>query len=192
MTENLGVVYEQTTDRIRTLWRNCRLSKQAKDFLSFLIEKNIDGTKYSKLLGPLDVPDVFPYDTEYNNSGSVDGKWKLGPKTHIYSRAISLSGYVTANRDKFPNAKLHFLFSSGENEVYSTVRNSLNRTIQRLWRWRLLERYYIPSFCGSKHFYFITEKGKQVYQAKCCSRRMQQLAVFSPKETALMLREGPK
>lgn len=195
--DDLSVVQPYTTDRIRSLWRNYKLSKQAKDFLRFLIEKNIDGTAYSKPHNNLEPYDDFPHQSKCVGSGYVDGKWKRGLETDFYSKGISLIGYVSANKNKFLDARLYIGSMTGELSTNNIVlKNSLNRTIHRLWHWQILGRFYFPSMYGPKHYYFISEKGRRIFHAKCCLQRKQhleqksaELAILSLKQTALMVRQ---
>lgn len=194
---DLSVVQAHTTDRLRSLWRDYRLSEQAKDFLTFLIEKNIDGITYSKPHNKLEPYDDFPHKSKCIDSKMVDGKWKAGPEIDFYSKGISLIGYISANRNKFPDAGLYVGSSTGELSTHNlALRNSLNRTIQRLWHWGLVQRFYFPSMYGPRHYYFITEKGRRVFHAKCCLQPKQhleqkstQLATLVLKQTALMVKQ---
>jgi hypothetical protein len=195
--DDLSVVCAETTDSLRSLWRDYKLSKQAKDFLTFLIEKNIDGATYSKPRNNLEPCDDFPHQTKYVGSKEVNGKWIVGVKTDFYSKGVSLIGYISANRNKLPDPGLFVNSLSGELSTNNlALRNSLNRTIHRLWHWGILRRFYFPSMYGPKHYYFITEKGGRVFHAKCCVRHKQhleqkstELATLVLKQTALMVRQ---
>lgn len=195
---DLSVVQPQTTDRLRSLWKDHKFSKQAKDFLRFLIEKSIDGTTYSKPYDALKPYDGFPHESKWIRGKFVDGKSKQASEEIIvYSKGISLIGYINANRNKFSDPRLYIGSLTGELSTNNRVlRNSLNRTIHRLWRWGLVLRFYFPSMYGPKHHYFISEKGRRVFHAKCCLQPKQHLEQKSTelatpvlKQTALMVRQ---
>jgi len=195
--DDLSVVQAQTTDRLRSLWRDHKFSKQAKDFLTFLIEKKIDGTTYSKPHNNLEPYDDFPHQSKCVGSKYVNGKWERDQETDFYSKGISLVGYIGANRNKFQDAGLYVGSLTGELSTNNrALRNSLNRTIRRLWHWGIVQRFYFPSMYGPKHYYFIAEKGRRVFHAKCCLQSKQhleqkstELATLVLKQTALMVRQ---
>ena len=146
----LNVVYTHTTDRIR-------LSKQAKDFLKFLVENNIDGSIFSRKEDE-NIPDFYP---------EISVKYINNEYVSFYRKGISLIRYIDLNRDKFPNHKLFASSISGHLSTHNnSLRNSLNRTINRLWKWRLIERFSCRRFYGAKHYYFITLRGKRVLELK--------------------------
>jgi hypothetical protein len=150
----LSVVCVQTTDRIR-------LSKQAKAFLQYLYENNINGEIYSK--------DTSLEREPFPEIGTklIDGKY-----VSFYGKGISLIDYVALNCDKIPNHGLYVGSCTGKLSTHNlSLRNSLNRTILKLLRWRLIDRFRHATFYGSKHYYFITLKGKQVFEAKRLLRK---------------------
>jgi hypothetical protein len=150
----LSVVYTHTTDRIR-------LSKQAKAFLQYLYENDINGEIYSK--------DTSLEHETFPEIGTklIDGKY-----ISFYRKGISLIDYIALNCDKIPNHGLYVGSCTGKLSTHNlSLRNSLNRTILRLWKWKLIERFCYSAFYGSKHYYFITLKGKQVFEAKRLLRK---------------------
>lgn len=149
----LNVVYTYTTDSVKLY----RLSKQAKDFLKFLVENNIDGSIFSSKEHE-NSPDFYP---------EIGVKDINNEYVWFYRKGISLIRYIDLNRDKFPNHKLFVSSITGNLSTHnSSLRNSLNRTINRLWKWRLIERFSCRRFYGAKHYYFITLKGKHVLELK--------------------------
>jgi hypothetical protein len=167
MVEVLNVVCGNTTDRVRQQWRHYRLSKQAKDFLKFLIDNNINGEIYSKThnnkLEPLD---NFPHDYKYVN----------GEYVYFYRKGVSLIDYIITNKNKFNDPALFTCSLCGNIHTRnSSLRNSLNRTINRLFTWQLIERFYHPTMYGAKYYYFVTKRGKTVFQAKCCVHSKQHI-----------------
>jgi hypothetical protein len=142
----LSVVCTHTTDRIR-------LSKQAKALLQYLYENDINGEIYSK--------DTSLEREPFPEIGTklIDGKY-----VSFYGKGVSLIDYVALNCDKIPNHGLYVGSCTGKLSTHNlSLRNSLNRTILK---WKLIERFCYSAFYGSKHYYFITLKGKQVFEAK--------------------------
>jgi len=146
MVEPLSVVRADTTDRIR-------LSKQAKTFLKFLYENNVNGEIYSKednfdLHNPEPSPKI--------GTKRIDGKW-----VSFYRNGISLIKYI--ERKAFPNSELFVSSLSGYVMTRNmSLRNSLERTIRRLYYQRLVERFRY----SKRYHYFITLKGKQMLKSK--------------------------
>jgi hypothetical protein len=165
MTE-LSVVRQQTADSLKQLWQNYRLSKQAKAFLSYLLENNIDGSTFSKKNEKKTISEIFA-ETHSNIYPEVGFKLIDGVWTYFYLKGITLKDYVNINKDKIPNVRFIHCSLCGELHLQNhSLENSLRRTIQRLWKWRLIERFYQGSMFGARHYYFITEKGKRVFQLK--------------------------
>ncbi len=146
MVEKLSVVYAHTTDRIR-------LSNQAKTFLKFLCESNVNGEVYSRE-DKFEIQNPEPF-TQINTK-RINGKWVA-----FYRRGISLIQYI--ERKAFPNSELFVSSISGYVMTRNdSLRNSLERTIRRLCYQRLVERFRY----NKKYYYFITLKGKQILKDK--------------------------
>ena len=146
MVEKLSVVSAQTTDRIR-------LSKQAKTFLNFLSENNVNGEVYSRE-DKFELQNPEPF-TQIDTK-RINGKWVV-----FYRRGISLIQYI--EQKAFPNSELFVSSISGYVMTHNhSLRNSLERTIRRLCYQRLVERFRH----GKRYCYFITLKGKHILRAK--------------------------